>query len=225
MNQEFTIYRYLTYDAWNSNECLEFQRPWNLGHYILLVYCMSLFLMLDEGEVGSYSKGLFVRSWIIFGRSLVRVWASKWAWAVAFAFGVMTGWLWIPWSCPFLRFLGLMSIMGPWLMDTMLGMGVYRELEEVLRVRPSNSFVWLGFPPPRVEVFCWLAVLEKVFSTKENVRRRGLSSYAISDLCVLFGKEGKTIDQLFLYCGFAYSFWCSFLGRSGVSWLCPSLLS
>lgn len=43
-----------------------------------------------------------------------------------------------------------------------------------------------------------------------NHRRRGLVSDAISDLCLLCGKDRETVDQLFVHYIFLFSFWVSF---------------
>lgn len=42
-----------------------------------------------------------------------------------------------------------------------------------------------------------------------------MSSEAISDMCLLCGKEMKTVDHLFLLCDFAHFLWCRFLAGSG----------
>lgn len=68
-----------------------------------------------------------------------------------------------------------------------------------------------------MKAFYWLAITGKV-STTENPRIRGLLLDYISNLCVLCGKKGEIIDDLFVNCEFGYFIWCSFLCRSGVSW-------
>lgn len=68
-----------------------------------------------------------------------------------------------------------------------------------------------------MEAFAWLAILGKV-STMDNLRRRGLASGAISNLCVLGRKEMETVDHLFIHCQFSHTLWCSFLLRCVVLW-------
>lgn len=43
-------------------------------------------------------------------------------------------------------------------------------LIEVHPAKPASSLIWLGLVPPRVEVFCWLAIREGIYSgqSKEN---------------------------------------------------------
>eukprot|EP00268_Persea_americana_P000277 TRINITY_DN10107_c0_g1_i2.p1 TRINITY_DN10107_c0_g1~~TRINITY_DN10107_c0_g1_i2.p1 ORF type:complete len:112 (-),score=12.99 TRINITY_DN10107_c0_g1_i2:315-650(-) len=50
----------------------------------------------------------------------------------------------------------------------------------------------------------------------DNLRRRELGLKAISDLCVLCGKEMESIDHLFIHCKFSHSLRCSLLRRCGV---------
>lgn len=52
--------------------------------------------------------------------------------------------------------------------------------------------------PPRVEAFCWLIFSGKV-SMNEMLKRRGFLFESISELCLIYGKEGETIDHLFLH--------------------------
>ena len=99
----------------------------------------------------------------------------------------------------------------------------YKELEGFPSINASASLAWLGLAPPRVEAFMWLALSGKV-STADNLRRRGLTSMAISDICVLCGKVNETVDHLFVHCEFSYSLWCRFLARCGVLWSLPRSL-
>ena len=59
-----------------------------------------------------------------------------------------------------------------------------RELEDSTQSKASSSLAWQGLAPPRVEGFAWLVILGQV-STTDNLRRRGLASEAISELCVV----------------------------------------
>ena len=76
---------------------------------------------------------------------------------------------------------------------------------------------------PRVVAFVGVAMLGKV-STTNNLRKRGLTSKAISNLYVMCGKERDSIDHLFTYCEFSHSL-CSFLMRYGVLWSSPGSLA
>lgn len=89
----------------------------------------------------------------------------------------------------------------------------FRELEDALVA--SSSLVWVGLAPSRVKAFCWLAISGKV-STTDNLRRRGILSDAISDICIFCGKEAESVNHLFLHCEFASSVWARLLCRSGM---------
>lgn len=65
-----------------------------------------------------------------------------------------------------------------------------KTLKRVLAAKSPSSLMWLGLFSPRVEVFYWLAVSEKVYDL-----RRGLTSKVNLDLRLLCGKENKTIDR------------------------------
>lgn len=59
----------------------------------------------------------------------------------------------------------------------------------------------------------------------DNLRRRGLSSEAISDLCLMCGEERETMDHLFVHCKLSSTLWKKFSSRSGVLWSAPSSLA
>ena len=66
--------------------------------------------------------------------------------------------------------------------------------------------MWCGMVPPRVEFFFWLTAVAKI-STVNNLRRRGILSEAILDICVLCGKEEESINHLFMHCDSATYVW------------------
>lgn len=70
------------------------------------------------------------------------------------------------------------------------------------------SHAWCGMVPTRVEVevFLWLALADKI-STVNNLRRRGIMSKVISDICVLCGNEEESINH------FASFIWHFFLNQ------------
>ena len=41
---------------------------------------------------------------------------------------------------------------------------------------------------------------------------------AISDICVLCGKDNEMVDHLFVHCKFSYFLWCRLPVRCGVLW-------
>ena len=70
----------------------------------------------------------------------------------------------------------------------------------------------MGLAPPRMEAFCWLAIAGKI-STTDNLRRRGLLSESISDICCLCRRKRESIDHLFIHCEIALTIWGHFLKR------------
>lgn len=62
-----------------------------------------------------------------------------------------------------------------------------RCLEEG-ETRFASSLLWLSPAPPRVDAFC-LLVVSKV-STVDNLSRRSMTAEYISNVCVLYAKEG-----------------------------------
>lgn len=59
----------------------------------------------------------------------------------------------------------------------------------------------MGLAPARVEDFCRLAVSGKV-APADTLRRRGILSEEIFDVCPLCGVERVEVDHLFLHCKF-----------------------
>lgn len=59
----------------------------------------------------------------------------------------------------------------------------------------------------------------------DDLRRRGLSSEAISDLCLMCGQERETMDHLFVHCKLSFTLWKKFSSRCGVLWSAPSSLA
>ena len=57
--------------------------------------------------------------------------------------------------------------------------------------------------------------------TVDNLRRGIVFIEALSDICVLCGKERETINHLFLHCEFSSFLWCHVICRSGVQWCSP----
>ena len=82
----------------------------------------------------------------------------------------------------------------------------YREIHPFSEVWSPCALVWTGLAPPRVEAFCWLAVAGKI-STAYALRRNGLMSNSISDMCSLRGRELESIDHFFIHCDIASFIW------------------
>lgn len=60
------------------------------------------------------------------------------------------------------------------------------ELVDLPVAKATRARVWLGLAPPKVEVFCWLALFGRVLIV-DNLRRKRVILEACSDLCVQEG--------------------------------------
>eukprot|EP00268_Persea_americana_P066692 TRINITY_DN9111_c2_g1_i2.p1 TRINITY_DN9111_c2_g1~~TRINITY_DN9111_c2_g1_i2.p1 ORF type:complete len:125 (-),score=11.96 TRINITY_DN9111_c2_g1_i2:821-1195(-) len=54
----------------------------------------------------------------------------------------------------------------------------------------------------------------------DNLRRRGLASLNILDICVMCGKDSSSINHLFIHCEVATNISSNFIGRCGLAWCC-----
>eukprot|EP00268_Persea_americana_P066181 TRINITY_DN8959_c1_g1_i2.p1 TRINITY_DN8959_c1_g1~~TRINITY_DN8959_c1_g1_i2.p1 ORF type:complete len:185 (+),score=22.54 TRINITY_DN8959_c1_g1_i2:2665-3219(+) len=97
-------------------------------------------------------------------------------------------------------------------------------MKRILEAKPACSLLWAGLALLRVTMFCWFVVAGKV-STTNNLKKRGIVSRVISNLCLLFGKDKKVIDHMFVHCEL-FCFLCScFLVKFGVSCHLPRSLA
>lgn len=67
------------------------------------------------------------------------------------------------------------------------------------------SRVWRGLAPPKVEVFCWFAVNEKL-PTMDFLSSRNCWSAQASNLCKFCERTTKTVNRIFLHCEWAQSY-------------------
>ena len=75
---------------------------------------------------------------------------------------------------------------------------------ESLSVSFLNS-VWVGIVPPKVELFCWQVLRERVVVKMELVKRNLLSSER--SLCTFFNIVFESVNHLFLHCQVAWKLW------------------
>ncbi|KAK8511783.1 hypothetical protein V6N12_000824 [Hibiscus sabdariffa] len=87
---------------------------------------------------------------------------------------------------------------------------------------PSNfwdDFVWIGFAPPKVELFVWLVMLERI-SVKVELVKRGVVLSG-SSLCVFCQEFPESTDHLLFTCHFSWKLWMSFCAGLGLSSVWP----
>ncbi|KAL4362775.1 hypothetical protein GQ457_04G010920 [Hibiscus cannabinus] len=81
-----------------------------------------------------------------------------------------------------------------------------------------QNFVWRGSAPPKVELFLWFVVLNRVSVLVELIKR-GLSTIP-SNLCPFCQRYPETVEHLFLTCWFSWKIWMFFCldMRISASW-------
>ncbi|XP_057719827.1 uncharacterized protein LOC130934259 [Arachis stenosperma] len=85
-----------------------------------------------------------------------------------------------------------------------------------------TSTIWKGLVPPRVEVFVWFALTDRI-STKERLSRLGVINQQ-DTLCVLCNNCVESSHHLLLGCSFSWQIWCAWLSYAGRLWSCPGSL-
>ncbi|XP_048493141.1 uncharacterized protein LOC104908756 [Beta vulgaris subsp. vulgaris] len=82
--------------------------------------------------------------------------------------------------------------------------------------------VWRGLVPYRIEIFCWLALLEKI-NTKSKLGRLGIIPIDEAN-CVFCNAELETTNHLLLHCRFSWNLWSWWLNLWGLSWSFPETI-
>ncbi|QHO17517.1 Putative ribonuclease H protein [Arachis hypogaea] len=85
-----------------------------------------------------------------------------------------------------------------------------------------TSSVWKGFVPPRIELFGWFVLVDRV-NTKERLGKIGVNILGDS-LCVMCTKELESAEHLFLRCEVAWQVWCKWLRSLGRAWVIPGTI-
>lgn len=75
--------------------------------------------------------------------------------------------------------------------------------------------------PPRILVFCWLALLQ-IFLTLDKLETR---KHIIVNGCPLCLTDEETVNHLLIHSSFATRIWSSVLYRFGVQWVMPRIIS
>ncbi|XWS29781.1 hypothetical protein CRYUN_Cryun24cG0059800 [Craigia yunnanensis] len=64
------------------------------------------------------------------------------------------------------------------------------------------KFVWVGLTPPKVEVFVWQVMRERI-ATKDQLVRRGLMDKSLA-MCAFCNTKTESVDHLFFSCHFSW---------------------
>ena len=99
----------------------------------------------------------------------------------------------------------------------------YLEMASSLSSSPAAKCyrkLWKGLVPPRIEIFTWIACLEKL-----NTRNK-LSKLNIipphEDVCILCKASTESGPHLLLHCQFSWILWSWWCNIWSISWVCPS---
>ncbi|XP_072066697.1 uncharacterized protein [Arachis hypogaea] len=85
-----------------------------------------------------------------------------------------------------------------------------------------TSSVWKGFVPPRIELFGWFVLVDRV-NINERLAKIGVNILGDS-LCVMCTKELESAEHLFLRCEVAWQVWCKWLRSLGREWVIPGTI-
>ncbi|KAJ6925966.1 hypothetical protein NC651_010415 [Populus alba x Populus x berolinensis] len=87
----------------------------------------------------------------------------------------------------------------------------------------SFKGIWRGLVPPKVEVFCWMAIINKI-KTRSMLVKRGILD--ISDaICPICMAEEEMVDHLFIHCYKHWLIWSKIIHWWGLAWCCPRNLA
>ncbi|XP_029148758.1 uncharacterized protein [Arachis hypogaea] len=73
--------------------------------------------------------------------------------------------------------------------------------EDITNYSFTNS-IWKGLVPPRVELFIWFVLIDRV-NTKDRLCRFGIIGHD-NNMCALCSKDAKNVYHLFLGCEFTW---------------------
>lgn len=81
---------------------------------------------------------------------------------------------------------------------------------------PWNE-VWNSEVPPKIQIFMWMAVLERL-STRDNLWHKG---FTLSSICLLCYHDAESINHLLIHCPFAWEIWCGASRMLGSTFVAP----
>ncbi|XP_058198562.1 uncharacterized protein LOC131314086 [Rhododendron vialii] len=80
--------------------------------------------------------------------------------------------------------------------------------------------LWKNLAPPKVVIFAWVAVKERV-ATRSVLLSRNLINEIQLALCPLCSLHLETHQHLFLHCHFSLNVWSIILDWWNIKWVCP----
>lgn len=80
--------------------------------------------------------------------------------------------------------------------------------------------IWANLAPPRIEIFIWLAILERI-NTKNKLALLNIIPMA-DRRCTFCQEWPEDTSHLFLHCSFAMKIWSWWWGIWNIAWVWPS---
>lgn len=98
---------------------------------------------------------------------------------------------------------------------------LYGQWEQsIMRKDEVLGPIWRKLSPPKVEIFVWMAVQNRVAS-KSLLARRNLLREGQSTLCAACDILEETLGHILLHCNFAWSVWAVIMEWWQMQWVCP----
>ncbi|KAI8556028.1 hypothetical protein RHMOL_Rhmol05G0221100 [Rhododendron molle] len=102
---------------------------------------------------------------------------------------------------------------------------VYNQWEQTVHSRNVLlGSLWKNLCPPKVEIFSWMAIQERV-STRSVLSSRNIVPEGQSISCRLCSLHLEMPDHVLLHCQFSWKTWSVILDWWHVTWVCPETLS
>ena len=83
--------------------------------------------------------------------------------------------------------------------------------------------IWKGIVPPKIEIFCWMAIINRI-NTRCMLVRRGILSSSKSN-CPICLVEAESVDHILLQCHKHWLIWSKIIKWWGLVWCCPKSFS
>jgi len=87
----------------------------------------------------------------------------------------------------------------------------------------SFAGIWKGIVPSKVEIFCWMAIINRI-NTRCILVRRGILGSSESNYAVYLVEE-ELVYHILLHCHKHWLIWSKIIKWWGLVWCCPKSFS
>jgi len=87
----------------------------------------------------------------------------------------------------------------------------------------SFAGIWKGIVPPKVEILCWIAIINRI-NTRCILAKKGILDISESN-CPICLAEEESVDDILLHCHKHWIIWSKIIKWWGLDWRCPKSLS